>query len=121
MHSKLRFVFWATLLVTAGSITLWQATGGDYYTKYQVVEQTQQEADPNDPLVAAGFYDGSTQTQSTVRDEFRFGLLPTPQGVFDKHVLSVATLVTPFWILTLGLFWLNRRRLKATPMQAVST
>ena len=85
------------------------------------MEQVQHEVDPNDPLVAAGFYDGSTNTQSTVRDEFRFGLLPTPQGVFDKHAVSVLTLVAPFWILTLGLYWLNRRRMKAAPLQALST
>ncbi len=96
-------------LVTVASLVTWQATGGDWYTKFEVVEQVEVKPDPTDPLVAAGFYDGNTVTRTETRDEFRLGLLPTPSGLLDKHAMSVATLVTPFWLLGLGAAWLGRR------------
>jgi hypothetical protein len=100
----------ATLLVTLVVLVTWQVTGGDYYTKFEVVEQVEKQVDPNDPLAQAGFYDGSTQTETVTRDAFRFGLLPTPGGLFDKHILSVLSIATPFWLLSLGLLWRSRRR-----------
>lgn len=42
------------LTVTVAAVVTWQATGGDWYTKYEVVEQIESKLDPNDPLVAAG-------------------------------------------------------------------
>ena len=104
-----------SIIITALGVTLaagvlWQATGGDYYTKYQIVEQVETEHDPNDPLADAGFYEGSSQTETVSRDEFRFGLLPTPQSVLDKHSLSVATVMGLTWVPALGLTWRARRK-----------
>ncbi|MBD3220571.1 hypothetical protein GF314_04970 [bacterium] len=99
----------ASLVVTAAAIVLWLATGGDAYTKYRVVETVAREVDPDDPLAAAGFYDEDA-TETTSRDEFRFGLLPTPQGLFDRHVVSVATFAGPMWAVTIAAFIWSRRR-----------
>ena len=68
-----------------------KATGGDYYTNYEVVETVEIEPDSSDPLAAAGFYEGTKATETVTRDEFRFGLLPTPSGLLDKHMLSVVS------------------------------
>ena len=100
------------VVVTVASLVTWQATGGDWYTKFEVVEQVEAKPDPADPLAAAGFYDGDTVTRAQSRDEFRLGLLPTPSGLLDKHALSVATLTGPLWALGLALAWFSRRRLK---------
>ena len=99
-------------IVTVLSIVLWQATGGDYYTKYEVVEQVDAELDDNDPLAAAGFYDDASRTETVVRREFRLGLLPTPQGLLDKHALSVVTITGLSWVLALGLAWIMRLRVR---------
>ena len=99
----------ASLVVTVAAIVLWLATGGDAYTKYRVIETAAREVAPDDPLAAAGFYEEDA-TATTSRDEFRFGLLPTPQGLFDKHVVSVATFAGPMWALTIAAFVWSRRR-----------
>jgi len=96
--------------VTLGTVIVWRATGGDYYTKFQVVEEVKSEVDPNDPLAAAGFYAGDTTTQAVTRDEFHFGLLPTPEGIFDKHVVSVASISGPVWVCAIGFIWWTRRK-----------
>jgi hypothetical protein len=100
-------------VVTVASVVLWQATGGDYYTKFQVVETVAREVDPDDPLAAAGFYDDGPAEETVSRDAFRFGLLPTPQGVFDRHAISVASFAGPLWAATLVVFgwrrWRHRR------------
>lgn len=106
--SQILFLAIAVLGVT--SLVTWQATGGDWYTKYEVVEQVEVKLDASDPLVAAGFYDGVTSTRTVTRDEFRLGLLPTAAGLLDKHVVSVASINGPLWLLGLGLFWFERRR-----------
>lgn len=106
-----KFVIGAMLL-TVASLILWQATGGDFYTKYQIVEVVPMQLDPDDPLVAAGFYDDDA-TETITRDEFRFGLLPTAEGLFDKHVISVLSFTAPTWFVTLGIIWWSRRKLKA--------
>jgi len=98
------------VVVSLASLITWQVTGGDWYTKFQVVEQVETEADPDDPLTAAGFYDDGTVTRTEARDEFRLGMLPTPAGLLDKHLLSVTSLAGPFWALALGLFLIDRRR-----------
>ena len=100
-------------VVTLVTVVTWQATGGDYYTKFQVVEEIESSVDENDPLAAAGFYDGESTKQAVTRDEFRFGLLPTPQGVFDKHAVSVASISGPLWVLAIGIAWWSRRKEKA--------
>lgn len=110
MNKVSRIVIGAVLFLTIASIVTWQATGGDWYTKYVVVEQVESQPDPNDPLVAAGFYDGGSTTQTVARDEFRFGLLPTPAGIFDKHVLSVASVTGPLWALGVGFVFIQWRR-----------
>ena len=109
------------LIVTLAAVVLWQATGGDYYTKYQVVEQVETEHDPNDPLADAGFYEGSSQTETISRDEFRFGLLPTPQSILDKHSLSVATVMGLTWVPVLGLAWSARRKTKRSAKASQSS
>lgn len=106
------------IILTAGFLTivvliLWQITGGDYYTKFQVVEEVETKLDESDPLVAAGFYDNQTNTATVVRDEFRLGLFPTPSGIFDKQIISVTTLLVPLWMTALIILWLGRRSLKA--------
>lgn len=101
----------AAAFVTVAGLVLWQATGGDYYTKYEVIEEVPRTIDPDDPLAAAGFYDGS-DTEVVRRDEFRFGLLPTPQGLFDKHAISVASTAGPSWFVALVITWWTRRRQK---------
>lgn len=104
-------------ILTLASVVTWQATGGDWYTKYEVVEQVESQADQNDPLVAAGFYDGGTTTKTVTRDEFRFGLLPTPAGVFDKHVFSVASVIGPAWAITFAFIWMERRKRRSNRIQ----
>jgi hypothetical protein len=100
-------------IVTLACVILWQATGGDYYTKYQVVEEVEAAVEENDPLAAAGFYEGDSNTTTETRDEFRFGLLPTPQGVFDKNAVSVASIAGPVWLVAIGVAWWSRRKEKA--------
>lgn len=110
MNKQSKMVMAFVVFLTATSVVTWQVTGGDWYTKYEVVEQVESKANPNDPLVAAGFYDGSTTTKTITRDEFRFGLLPTPSGIFDKHVLSVASVTGPLWVIGIGFVLIHRRR-----------
>ena len=112
MNKLSRFAILAVTVITVAVIIAWQATGGDWYTKYEVVEQVDAVADPDDPLVAAGFYDGGTTSTTVTRDEFRLGLLPTPSGLIDKHVISVATVTGPVWAFGLVFLWYQRRRVR---------
>lgn len=101
----------AALIITVGMIAFWQLTGGDYYTKFEVIEEVKQELDADDPLLAAGFYDDKEMTKTVKKDEFHLGLLPTPSGIFDKHVISVVSVLVPIWILTLVVkIWHRIRR-----------
>ena len=102
----------AAIAVTLATVVVWQATGGDYYTKFEVVEEANAKIDPNDPLAAAGFYDGDSAKQVVARDEFRLGLLPTPEGLFDKHAVSVASISGPVWLGAIGFVWWTRRKTK---------
>lgn len=97
-------------VLTAGSLILWQATGGDYYTKFEVVQEIQEEIDPEDPLAAAGFYENETVTKTVTTEGLRLGLLPAPRGILDKHAFSVATIVVPAWALALLILWLSRKK-----------
>jgi len=101
----------AASLVTLASLVLWLATGANPYTKFTVVERVAIEPDPNDPLAGTGFYDeGDTGYTTQTRDSFHFGLIPTPQGVFDKHALSVVSVTAPAWVIALAVVWFFRRR-----------
>ena len=115
MNKQSKIVLSIVAILTLASVITWQATGGDWYTKYEVVEQIESEADPNDPLVEAGFYEGGTTTQTVTRDEFRLGLLPTPAGVLDKHALSVASVTGPLWVFAWGFAWFQRRKVRKYP------
>lgn len=108
-----RFVRIPTVLALAATIaalSVWGATGRHYYTKFEVVEKQQVAIADDDPLAGTGFYDDEA-TETVRRDEFHLGLLPTPQGLFDKHLLSVATILAATWSLwaVFG-WWLPRRR-----------
>jgi len=98
------------IAVTLATVVVWQATGGDYYTKFEVVEEADVQVDRDDPLAAAGFYEGDSSKQVVTRDEFRLGLLPTPEGLLDKHVVSVASISGPVWLAAIGLAWWSRRK-----------
>jgi hypothetical protein len=113
MTGYIKSIVWVAILLTISAVIIWRATGGDYYTKYEVVEQVEKEIDSEDPLAAAGFYDGDTRTETIARNEFRMGLLPTPAGIVDKHAISVVSISATAWIITLGLVWLDRRRRKS--------
>ena len=112
MNTGAKKLFLLALVVTAATLITWQATGGDAYTKFQVVKTVTVELDPNDPLVQAGFYGAGTTKDSTMTiDEFHLGLIPVPQGLFDKHTLSVASISGPPWLATIVLaVWAPRRR-----------
>ena len=66
----------------------------------------------DDPLAGTGFYDDARIETIERRDEFHLGLLPTPQGLLDKHILSVASILGPTWALPLFLLWVRTRRQK---------
>ncbi len=100
------------LLVTAASIALWAITDSHYYTKYEVVEKVEKKIESNDPLAQTGFYDEESKVVTEHRDEFHFGLLPTPSGLIDKHMFSVLSIIFPFWIAVGILFYLDRSKLK---------
>ena len=104
-------IFVATLLVTIGTFTTWAATGFHWYTKYQVVEIVEKEAPAEDDIFAdTGLYEGETITETVQKDSFHLGLLPTPQGLFDKHALSVGSLVGPAWLLSGIVFFIRWRK-----------
>jgi hypothetical protein len=112
MTPRVKIVLFAAVVITLATLALWQATGGDYYTKFEVVEQVTKQIDPDDPLAQAGFYDDSTTTETVPRQAFRFGLLPTPSGLLDKHSLSVISVVSPTWGLALLFVLVTKRRRK---------
>ncbi len=101
------------VVLTVAAFGLWLATGAHPYTKYQDVTRQELPTDEDDPFAEAGFYDGDTVTQTVKKNVFYFGLLPTPQGVFDKHVLSIVSVVGPVWLIVGGISlirWRARRR-----------
>lgn len=97
-------------VVTAIVIGLWLVTGVHPYTKFEDVVREEAPIDADDPFAEAGFYDESdTITQVVTKDVFYFGLLPTPQGIMDKHALSVVSIVIPVW-LVVGVIAIKRWR-----------
>lgn len=105
------------LLATAGCLALWAATGRDAYTKYTVVEKVIREQREDDLFAGTGLFDDEdgSATEVVRRDEFRFGLLPTPQRLFDKHMVSVASISGPLWGISLVSLWILRRQRKRPP------
>ncbi len=101
------------VVLTVAALGMWLATGAQPYTKYQDVTRQELPTDEDDPFAEAGFYNGDTVTRTVKKNVFYFGLLPTPQGVFDKHVLSVVSVVLPVWLIVGGISlvrWRARRR-----------
>ncbi len=117
MQRKLTLLFLGVpLVVTVATLLVWQMTNGDAYTKYTVVEKVTQDVAEDDPLAGTGFFDNDEPRLVTVqRQEFRLGLLPTPQGLFDKHMLSVATILGVIWPVSLLGWWVARRKLSQSP------
>jgi hypothetical protein len=101
--------FLVALLHTVGALGVWAATGGHPYTKFKVVETVEEEVAADDPLAQTGFYEGSTQERTIEREEFHLGIFPTPQGLFDKHLISVVTILVPIWGVFGLLAWRSRR------------
>ena len=110
MNKTTKNTILAAIVLSAIIIIFWQVTGGDFYTKYQVVAEIEKKLDRSDPLVAAGFYDNGTTTETIVKDEFRLGLLPTPSGIFDKHSIAVITMITPIWLISFMMYFLKRQK-----------
>lgn len=110
MKRRSQIILGIAIAVTFATIALWQATGGDYYTKFRIVEEVEKEVAQDDPLAEAGFYEDTQPTETVVRDDFRFGLLPTPNKLIDKHLLSVASITMPTWIAAFVILWFVRRR-----------
>jgi len=110
--AKSTVVFWLIpILITLAVLIAWQATGGDAYTKFTVVERVEVGTPSNDPLAGTGMFDDAQPRYETVRrDEFRLGLLPTPQGLFDKHAISVASVAGPVWAVFLGIGLIRKLR-----------
>ena len=96
-------------VLTLASIATWMATGLHPYTKYEEITRVKEPVPLDDPFAEAGLYDGEAFT--TVRKHgFYFGLLPTPQRLFDKHVFSVLSVVLPVWSVVGSLTLIQRRR-----------
>ena len=110
MTRQTKIILVLAALVSLVALVTWQMTGGDYYTKFEVVEQVEMPVDQNDPLAAAGFYEMTSQTKTVTRREFHLGLLPTPSGWLDKHAVSVVSIVSPVWLVALGFVWWERHR-----------
>jgi hypothetical protein len=99
-----------SVLLTVLALGIWGATGWHAYTKYQVTEMVQVEVASDDPFAGTGFYEGSDVQEVRTRDGFHLGIFPVPQGIWDKHALSVLTLAAPPWAVFGLMAWRNRRR-----------
>lgn len=113
MTRTIRLAIGVSLVVTIAAFVTWQVTGGDYYTKFEVIEQIESQVNPDDPLAGTGFYDDDSKKETVVQQGLRFGLLPTPNGLLDKHLISVASVATPPWMIVFGLVLVDRRRRKS--------
>lgn len=109
MNSK-RAILLIAIVISLATLITWRATGGDYFTKFQIVERIKVPVDPDDPLAQAGFYEDSLMTQTVSKSEFRLGLLPTPSRLFDKNIISVVSILVPVWTLAIFLIWLERKK-----------
>ena len=105
----------AAIVITLATLITWVATGRDIYTKFEVVERVTKAVDESDPLAGTGFYeDEAAQEEIVIRDGFRLGLLPAPQGLLDKHMISVISVLGVTWGLWLTIWWVKRSR-RAVP------
>ena len=109
MKKKLTISLVISTVMTLITLLLWAGTGGHYYTKYEIVQKKKVPVSADDLLAGTGFYDGEEQTILIHRNEFHFGLFPTPQNLLDKHIFSVATFLIPVWGISGVLIYLNRR------------
>jgi hypothetical protein len=98
------------LVVTSVTLIAWMSTGRHSYTKFEVVKREAVQVEEDDPLAGTGFYDEASTQMTVRRDEFHLGLLPTPQRLLDKHVLSVVSILVPTWGVCLPLIWWQSRR-----------
>ncbi len=110
MSLVLKIMLILAVVLSLAAVITWAVTGFHFYTKYQVVERIEAEVDSDDPFAATGFYESATEIRTVLRDEFHLGLLPTPQGLFDKHVVSVLSIAVPAWASVGILAWLAGRR-----------
>ena len=77
--------------------------------KAKIVETIEVQVDPDDPLAGTGFFEGTTEEKTVERDAFQLGIFPTPAGLIDKHLVSVATILAPVWSLIGIGVWRQRR------------
>ena len=112
MKLPLKPLILIAVVISLATVGTWLVTGRHYYTKFEVVEQVRTTPGDDDPLAGTGFYDDARVETTERRDEFHLGLLPTPQGLLDKHILSVASILGPTWALPMFLFWVRTRRHK---------
>ena len=110
MHKFTRAITATAAVLTIVAVATWLLTGAHSYTKYRVVEQVETTVETDDPLAATGFYDEAVKTETVEREEFHLGLLPTPQGLIDKHAVSVASVAGPAWAAALLFGLLGWRR-----------
>jgi len=119
MNATAKVLLAVAVVFTAGAMVLWLATGRAGYTTYHVVERVEMEVEEDDPFGEAGFYDdddeGNPVMRTVERDEFRLGLLPTPEGLFDKHLVSVATIAGPPWMAFIAVLLHGRLRGSPSP------
>jgi len=111
MGTTTKILLGLAVVFTIASLGAWAATDFHPYTKYQVVEEVEKTPDPDDPFAGTGLVEeGEVETEVVTRDEFHFGLLPTPQGLFDKHFVSVVTFAVPLWVLAAASWFVTRRK-----------
>ena len=101
-----------SVVLTAAALITWVATGRHPYTKYQDVTREQFSAGAEDPFAETGFYDGRIVTKTVKKDVFYFGLLPVPKDLFDKHAVSVVSVVVPVWLVVGGIALMRWRSAK---------
>ncbi len=95
------------MIVTSVAALTWAATGRHVFTKYESIEERSDPPRSDDPFAAAGFYDGAPARVVHVK-AFHFGLLPSAGSVLDKHIVSLATVSAPLWLLTFASAWRRR-------------
>jgi hypothetical protein len=98
-----------SVLLTVAALAVWGGTGCHAYTKYQVTEMVPVEVADEDPFAGTGFYEGAEIMEVRSRDEFHLGIFPVPQGLWDKHALSVLTVAAPPWAILGLVAWRVRR------------
>lgn len=84
------------LCSTAATLALWLSTGARGYTTFHMIELVEPTPGDDDLFANTGLYDTSVQSVRETRG-FRLGLVPTPRGLLDPHILSVLTLLALVW------------------------